>query len=480
MGYPLRNVKLFHWWCNKVLPLVYDDSLSYYEVLCKIMSTIKDLIEVEELQNNAITDLDGRVTTAEGDIDNLEGRMDTAEGDIDSLEGRMETAEGDIDNLETRVGTAEDDIDNLETRMGTAEDDIDNLETRMGTAEDDIDNLETRMGTAEDDIDGLETRVGTAEDDIDNLETRMGAAEDDIDGLTNRMVDAENDIDALEPIDYFAPLDKNISGKALYRSVTNGSLINGALGTADLSMMNKQEYGGYYEYDSTKPRYGQLVTDAVWETNRLKLKSGIQYWIGGISAVDDMVVVCYDEDDNVLRFYNTNNSGLYIEDDPDAPTGTYKFVVQADTAYVRAIFPWETPVYPNFVPKGWITYKGDTDAGMFDALPNIPYNTVGMDGRYLANMFDSIYHMVGAELYSPTKAYNAGDYMFIGFTLFRADNNVPAGASYLTNFSEVQIVPLIQGLATQLNGFTIHDIMTQQQYDNLGTYDAHTIYPIVG
>ena len=446
MSYPLKNAKLFHWWCNKVLPLVFDDSLSYYETLCKIMSTIKDLIEVEELQNNAITDLDERMTTAEGDIDKLEERMDKAEDDIDGLTNRMVDAENDIDALEGRMDTAEGDIDDLQ-----------------------------------DDVGGLKGRMDTAEDDIDNLETRMGDAEDDIDGLEGRMNTAEGDIDNLEPIDYFAPLDKNISGKALYRSVTNGSLINGSLGTADLSMMNKQEYGGYYEYDITKPRYGQLETAAVWETNRLKLKSGIQYWIGGVSAVNDMVVVCYDEDDNVLRFYNTNNSGLSIEnDDPDAPTGTYKFAVQDDTAYVRAIFPWETPVYPNFVPKGWITYKGDTDAGTFDALPNIPYNTVGMDGRYLANMFDSIYNMVGAELYSPTKAYNAGDYMFIGFTLFRADNNVPAGASYLTNFTEVQIVPLIKGLATQLNGFTIHDVMTQNDYDNLGTYDAHTIYPIVG
>lgn len=32
-------------WCQKVLPLVYDDSLSFYEVLCKVQSKINDLIE---------------------------------------------------------------------------------------------------------------------------------------------------------------------------------------------------------------------------------------------------------------------------------------------------------------------------------------------------------------------------------------------------------------------------------------------------
>lgn len=35
----------FRFWCQKVLPLVYDDSLSYYEVLCKAANYINKLIE---------------------------------------------------------------------------------------------------------------------------------------------------------------------------------------------------------------------------------------------------------------------------------------------------------------------------------------------------------------------------------------------------------------------------------------------------
>ena len=32
-------------WCNKILPLVYDDSLSYYEVLCKISAKLNEVID---------------------------------------------------------------------------------------------------------------------------------------------------------------------------------------------------------------------------------------------------------------------------------------------------------------------------------------------------------------------------------------------------------------------------------------------------
>lgn len=39
------NMKPFRFWCQKVLPLVYDDSLSYYETLCKIVAYLNNVIE---------------------------------------------------------------------------------------------------------------------------------------------------------------------------------------------------------------------------------------------------------------------------------------------------------------------------------------------------------------------------------------------------------------------------------------------------
>ena len=39
----------FRFWCYKVLPLVYDDSLSYYEILCKVVKYINDLIDQDKV-----------------------------------------------------------------------------------------------------------------------------------------------------------------------------------------------------------------------------------------------------------------------------------------------------------------------------------------------------------------------------------------------------------------------------------------------
>lgn len=40
-----ENYKVFRFWCQKALPLVYDDSLSYYEVLCKVVEYLNNVIE---------------------------------------------------------------------------------------------------------------------------------------------------------------------------------------------------------------------------------------------------------------------------------------------------------------------------------------------------------------------------------------------------------------------------------------------------
>ena len=43
--YEWRTIKELRYWVHKVLPLVYDDSLSYYELLNKVVHKLNELIE---------------------------------------------------------------------------------------------------------------------------------------------------------------------------------------------------------------------------------------------------------------------------------------------------------------------------------------------------------------------------------------------------------------------------------------------------
>ena len=68
----MDKLRHFRFWCQKVLPLVYDDSLSYYEVLCKVVKYL----------NNIITDVNGIID----DVDGLKADLKVVQDWIDNFD----------------------------------------------------------------------------------------------------------------------------------------------------------------------------------------------------------------------------------------------------------------------------------------------------------------------------------------------------------------------------------------------------------
>lgn len=66
------DLSTFKFWCYKVLPLVYDDSLSYYEVLCKVVNYINKLIEQDKIFGDELTKLREDLATVQEWIDNYD------------------------------------------------------------------------------------------------------------------------------------------------------------------------------------------------------------------------------------------------------------------------------------------------------------------------------------------------------------------------------------------------------------------------
>ena len=52
-----KTLQPFRYWCQKVLPLVYDDSLSYYELLCKVVDYLNKTMEDVEALHGDVTNL---------------------------------------------------------------------------------------------------------------------------------------------------------------------------------------------------------------------------------------------------------------------------------------------------------------------------------------------------------------------------------------------------------------------------------------
>lgn len=66
------NYRIFRYWCCKVLPLVYEDSLSYYEVLGKVVKYINDLVEQDKVFSDELDALRKDVTVINEWIENFD------------------------------------------------------------------------------------------------------------------------------------------------------------------------------------------------------------------------------------------------------------------------------------------------------------------------------------------------------------------------------------------------------------------------
>ena len=101
---PTEKMGYINFWCQKVIPLVFDDSLSYYEAICKFMQKLNEVISA--LNNNALC------------IDELQGKYIILQNNFNALEVKWEEFKTYIENkfntFKTEITTKE---DNFETTI---------------------------------------------------------------------------------------------------------------------------------------------------------------------------------------------------------------------------------------------------------------------------------------------------------------------------------------------------------------------------
>lgn len=66
-----KYIKNFRFFCQKVLPLVYDDSLSYYEVLCKAINKLNEIGGITNINSDSIENLGERYADLSNKVDGL-------------------------------------------------------------------------------------------------------------------------------------------------------------------------------------------------------------------------------------------------------------------------------------------------------------------------------------------------------------------------------------------------------------------------
>lgn len=189
-----------------VLPTVYDDALSYYEELNKILHSLNDAIEVIDenrvliLQLDAnVKELDARLTAqikqVADDLATLrkeyEGFRDEVKAKIAAIEAKDREQDNRLNSIETKNNQQDARLTAIETKNTQQDGEINALKARCATLESDLSKLTARVTTLENNLSKLTTRVSTAETFITELQ-------DDIERIDHEQTEQNNRIKALE------------------------------------------------------------------------------------------------------------------------------------------------------------------------------------------------------------------------------------------------------------------------------------------
>lgn len=133
---PYKVTGSFRFWCQKVLPLVYDDSLSYYELLCKVVAYLNDVIENVDGLKIDIDKLLAAYGELENYVNNYFNNLDVqaeinVKLDIMASDGTLAQIinEQIFNELNTRVTNLEGEVSVINTEIGNIKTDISNINT---------------------------------------------------------------------------------------------------------------------------------------------------------------------------------------------------------------------------------------------------------------------------------------------------------------------------------------------------------------
>ncbi len=99
----------FKFRCYKVLPLVYDETLSYYEVLCKLTGKIDECID-------AINEGSADITQLTSTVEELQGIVQTLQSDVEEIKDELSIKGKVMVDSDIAVGNVNIDIANVDVK----------------------------------------------------------------------------------------------------------------------------------------------------------------------------------------------------------------------------------------------------------------------------------------------------------------------------------------------------------------------------
>lgn len=161
-------IKLFPNWISvcKIVPLVYDDTLSYYEMLNKLIVKTNEVIEVcntlgvevdalkeaVERLNNIVNQFDARITANEQNIAALQDTVNNINSSIDTINTTIDNISSQVSENTTNISYITNNISTINSTISSMQDAIESISQEAGgipEIQGDIDALDTRVTNLE-------------------------------------------------------------------------------------------------------------------------------------------------------------------------------------------------------------------------------------------------------------------------------------------------------------------------------------------
>lgn len=180
-----------------------------------VMGGLDKTFASDEELTNAKSELQGSINDVAEDVTELGGRLDTAETDIDNLQSDMTTVKDDISGLQNTVA-------NLDNTYATDEE----LQSTKTELQGNIDKVSGELASTSEKVGNLENSLSDTNEKVGNLETSLSDTNKKVDSLENSLkgkADA-SDVTALQ--DELGKTNQTVSD------------LNGKLETTDQNVAN--------------------------------------------------------------------------------------------------------------------------------------------------------------------------------------------------------------------------------------------------
>ena len=318
----LHTVDQIKWAATKILPAIYDESLSYYEVLCRVIEKLNEVIDNENTQDETIAELMNGMSDINDEIDDIHDDIGNINEDINGIKDNIEDINTFLDDIANTVTQILEEYDGYANGkvLGVVDGEIKWVNQSGGGGTTDYNDLSNKPKINNVTLTGNKSLEDLGIDTLINEKTELY---DRVTGSIATFISQAADVPLKDLKLYINPV-QNLNG------YNNPWLAGGGKNKLDPTTISQGTISG---------TGANTTASNVCRTDFIAVTAG-QAYTASIETGKEVFYVFY---------YGTNDTSSFISREGGQGARTLSFTPSSGTTYIRLTFGYPSP-YPNIAP----------------------------------------------------------------------------------------------------------------------------------